>query len=166
MSLSAGINQNFARFGLCSDAHILHPYQSAFVYQGDVCIGFIAKLHPKLELPQSFVCEIELDHTPQTLAYAKEFSKYQKSQRDLTVLIDSQIAFYRIREAILAAKIPYLLNVYPMDIFTQGLDSQVALSIRLILQSMDKTLQEQDLLDATQSVLNVLEQSFGAKLKV
>ena len=158
--------QNFARFGLCSDAHILHPYQSAFVYQGDVCIGFIAKLHPKLELPQSFVCEIELDHTLQTLAYAKEFSKYQKSQRDLTVLIDSQIAFYRIREAILAAKIPYLLNVYPMDIFTQGLDSQVALSIRLILQSMDKTLQEQDLLDATQSVLNVLEQSFGAKLKV
>ena len=82
------------------------------------------------------------------------------------MLIDSKIPFYRIREALLKANIPHLLNLYPMDIFTQDLDSQVALSIRLVLQSMTKTLQEQDLLEATQHALAVLEQEFGAKLKV
>ncbi|WP_394908548.1 phenylalanine--tRNA ligase subunit beta [uncultured Helicobacter sp.] len=158
--------QNFAKFGFVGDPHILHPHQSGFVYRGNECIGFIAKLHPKLDIPQSFVCEVELDTTPQVLAHAKEFSKYQKSQRDLTILIDSRIAFYRIREALFEAKIPYLLNVYPMDIFTQGLDSQVALSIRLVLQSMEGTLQEQDLVASTQSALSVLEKAFGAKLKV
>lgn len=158
--------QNFAKFGFCGEPHILHPFQSGFVYKGDECIGFIAKLHPKLGLGDGFVCEIALDSTPHHLTHAKEFSKYQKSQRDLTVLIDSKIPFYRIREALLKANIPHLLNLYPMDIFTQDLDSQVALSIRLVLQSMTKTLQEQDLLEATQHALAVLEQEFGAKLKV
>ncbi|WP_395003612.1 phenylalanine--tRNA ligase subunit beta [uncultured Helicobacter sp.] len=157
--------QNLAKFGFVDETKILHPYQSGFVYQGDRCVGFIAKLHPSLELPESFVCEIELDGAPQTIAYAKEFSKYQKSQRDITVLIDSRIPFYRIREALLSAQIPHLLNVYPMDIFTQGLDSQVALSMRLALQSMEGTLQEQDLAASTQRALSVLERAFGAKLK-
>ena len=52
-----------------------------------------------------------------------------------------------------------------MDIFTQGLDSQVALSMRLALQSMEGTLQEQDLAASTQRALSVLERAFGAKLK-
>lgn len=158
--------QNFAKFGFVGEPHILHPYQSGFIYQGDECVGFIARIHPKIGLPQSFVCEVALDSLSQNIAHAKEFSKYQKSQRDLTVLIDSRIAFYRIREALLQAKIPHLLNVYPMDIFTQGLDSQIALSIRLVLQSMEGTLSEQDLSESTQSALSVLERHFGATLKV
>ncbi|TLD97717.1 phenylalanine--tRNA ligase subunit beta [Helicobacter jaachi] len=156
-------------YGLCDD-RILHPYQSAFVYLKDKPVGIIAKLHPQIaldmELGETFICEIALDMRDFGLKKAQEFSKYQKSMRDLTILIDKNIPFYRIREAIARAQIAYVQNVYPIDVYyDEKLKSQMALSIRVVLQSFESTLQEAQLSSAMQAILNQLESAFGASLR-
>lgn len=158
-----------AEFGLRDD-RILHPYQSAFVYQDNKPIGIIAKLHPQittqLDISETFICEINLCLNNMALTQAKDFSKYQKSTRDLTILIDKQIPFYRVREAITQAQIDFVQNVYPLDVYyNESLGKQMALSIRLVLQSYEDTLQESQLNNATQAVLKILQDSFQATLR-
>ena len=100
------------------------------------------------------------------LTQAKDFSKYQKSTRDLTILIDKQIPFYRVREAITQAQIDFVQNVYPLDVYNnESLGEQMALSIRLVLQSYEDTLQESQLNNATHAVLKILQDSFQATLR-
>ena len=158
-----------AEFGLRDD-RILHHYQSAFVYQDDKPIGIIAKLHPQittqLDISETFICEINLCLNNMALTQAKDFSKYQKSTRDLTILIDKQIPFYRVREAITQAQIDFVQNVYPLDVYyNESLGEQMALSIRLVLQSYEDTLQESQLNNATHAVLKILQDSFQATLR-
>ena len=164
-----GANEILLSFGFADD-RILHPYQSAFVYMEDKPVGVIAKLHPQIatdmDLSETFICEIELDLSNVSLPQAKTFSKYQKSMRDLTILIDKKIPFYRVREAITQANIAFLQNVYPIDVYyDSALGEQMALSIRLVLQSFEDTLQEAQLNSATQAVLNVLTNTFNASLR-
>lgn len=152
------------------DDRILHPYQSAFVYMQDKPIGVIAKLHPQiatlLDLKDCFICEVELDMRSTSLKQAKEFSKYQKSMRDLTILLDKDIAFYQVREAIMNANIEFVQNIYPIDVYyEESLGEQMALSIRLVLQSYEATLEESQLSYATQAALDVLIRTFNASLR-
>ncbi|WP_300896806.1 hypothetical protein, partial [uncultured Helicobacter sp.] len=72
----------------------------------------------------------------------------------------------RVREAITQANIAFLQNVYPIDVYyDSALGEQMALSIRLVLQSFEDTLQEAQLNSATQAVLNVLTNTFNASLR-
>lgn len=156
-------------FGFANQ-NILHPYQSAFVYMKNMPIGVIAKLHPQIceqmEIEDTFICEIDLHFDNTELTQAQDFSKYQKSLRDLTVLIDKDIPFYRVRDAINAAEILYMQHLYPIDIYyDDSFGNQMALSIRLVLQSFEDTLQEAQITKATDAVLKVLEQSFNATLR-
>ncbi len=142
---------------------LLHPYQCGFVYQNGVCVGFIAKLNP--HFGNGFVCEIALESLQNTLPQMQEFSRFQKSQRDLTLLLDSKVEFYKIRQVLENAQIPNLESVYPMDIFAESTD-KIALSLRLVLRSLHTTLEDKDLQEASKRVLEVLEQNFNAKLKM
>ena len=110
------------------------------------------------------MCEVLLDEQYAKIPHFKDFSKYQKSQRDLTLLLSDDIPFHKIRTAVLLAQIPHLQNIYPVDVYAQS-KGVIALSIRLVLQSMQKTLEEKDLVDSTNAVLALLEQKFDAKLK-
>lgn len=162
-------NEMLANFGF-NDDRILHPYQSAFVYLHDKPVGVIAKLHPQiamdLDLDETFICEIELEMDKVELSLAKEFSKYQKSVRDLTILIDKDISFYLVREAITKANIEYIENLYPVDVYYDDtLGKQMALSIRVVLQSYSATLQEAQIANAMQSILDTLTNNFGATLR-
>ncbi|RDU52205.1 phenylalanine--tRNA ligase subunit beta [Helicobacter sp. MIT 00-7814] len=167
--------KEFARFGFKAESgaeseesnakfpELLHPYQCGFVYQNGVCVGFIAKLNPRFG--NGFVCEIALENLQNALPQMQEFSRFQKSQRDLTLLLDSKVEFYKIRQALENAQIPNLESVYPMDIFAESAD-KIALSLRLILRSPNATLEDKDLQEASKRVLEVLEQKFDAKLKM
>lgn len=154
-----------------TDERLLHPYQSAFVYQKDKPIGIIAKLHPQvatnMDLSEEiFICEIEIGMSDFSLPQAYEFSKYQKSTRDLTILIDKDIPFYRVRQILLEAQIAYVKNIYPIDVYyDKALGEKMALSIRIVLQSDEGTLQEMQLVQAVESVLSILVREFDAVLR-
>ncbi|RDU68173.1 phenylalanine--tRNA ligase subunit beta [Helicobacter cholecystus] len=144
---------------------ILHPYQKAQVLRKGKSVGFLAKINP--EYGERFVCEVQLDpFIKLDHLLHQSSSKYQASLRDLTVMIQSSVKFSEIKEKILSCEIPYLCSLYPLDLYHhESFQSQVALSIRFVWQSFEKTLQEEEINTQMHRVLQILENDFEAKLR-
>ncbi|WQW37582.1 phenylalanine--tRNA ligase subunit beta [Helicobacter pylori] len=147
---------------------INHPYQSAKIIQNNEIIGVIAKIHPKviqeLDLFESYYAEIDAFKLKRPAMLLKPFSIYPSSVRDLTLIIDENTAFSRIKKALKNAQIPNLSEILPLDIFKES-DNTIALSVRCVIHSLEKTLNDEEVNSAVQKVLEILEKEFNARLK-
>ncbi|MDU9777026.1 phenylalanine--tRNA ligase subunit beta [Helicobacter pylori] len=147
---------------------INHPYQSAKIIQNHEIIGTIAKIHPKviqeLDLFESYYAEIDAFKLKRPAMLLKPFSIYPSSVRDLTLIIDENTAFSRIKKALKDAQIPNLSEILPLDIFKES-DNTIALSVRCVIHSLEKTLNDEEVNSAVQKVLEILEKEFNARLK-
>ncbi|NHA97448.1 phenylalanine--tRNA ligase subunit beta [Helicobacter pylori] len=147
---------------------INHPYQSAKIIQNNEIIGTIAKIHPKviqeLDLFESYYAEIDASKLKRPTMLLKPFSIYPSSVRDLTLIIDENTAFSRIKKALEDAQIPNLSEILPLDIFKES-DNTIALSLRCVIHSLEKTLNDEEVNSAVQKALEILEKEFNARLK-
>ncbi|WQU09147.1 phenylalanine--tRNA ligase subunit beta [Helicobacter pylori] len=147
---------------------INHPYQSAKIIQNNEIIGVIAKIHPKviqeLDLFESYYAEIDASKLKRPAMLLKPFSIYPSSVRDLTLIIDENTAFSRIKKALKNAQIPNLSEILPLDIFKES-DNTIALSVRCVIHSLEKTLNDEEVNSAVQKALEILEKEFNARLK-
>ncbi|MGN8474446.1 phenylalanine--tRNA ligase subunit beta [Helicobacter pylori] len=147
---------------------INHPYQSAKIIQNNEIIGTIAKIHPKviqeLDLFESYYAEIDAFKLKRPAMLLKPFSIYPSSVRDLTLIIDENTAFSRIKKALKDAQIPNLSEILPLDIFKESHNS-IALSVRCVIHSLEKTLNDEEVNSAVQKALEILEKEFNARLK-
>jgi phenylalanyl-tRNA synthetase beta chain len=147
-----------------------HPYRYAILEQNGVQIGLIGALHKKaqdyFDLPVTFVCEIELDSIKEVKKSAVEFSKLQKSERDLTLIVHDDLKFDYLKKCIEALNEPLIRDFFAIDVYkANSSDKESALSIRLILQSDDKTLSEEDISGVVRNVLDKFSQEFGIGIK-
>ncbi|MGL2619532.1 phenylalanine--tRNA ligase subunit beta [Helicobacter pylori] len=147
---------------------INHPYQSAKIIQNNEIIGVIAKIHPKviqeLDLFESYYAEIDASKLKRPAMLLKPFSIYPSSVRDLTLIIDENTAFSKIKKALEDAQIPNLSEILPLDIFKES-DNTIALSVRCVIHSLEKTLNDEEVNSAVQKALEILEKEFNARLK-
>ncbi|WQX00425.1 phenylalanine--tRNA ligase subunit beta [Helicobacter pylori] len=147
---------------------INHPYQSAKIIQNHEIIGVIAKIHPKiiqeLDLFESYYAEIDAFKLKRPAMLLKPFSIYPSSVRDLTLIINENTAFSRIKKALKNAQIPNLSEILPLDIFKES-DNTIALSLRCVIHSLEKTLNDEEVNSAVQKALEILEKEFNARLK-
>ncbi|MGN8329638.1 phenylalanine--tRNA ligase subunit beta [Helicobacter pylori] len=147
---------------------INHPYQSAKIIQNHEVIGVIAKIHPKviqeLDLFESYYAEIDASKLKRPAMLLKPFSIYPSSVRDLTLIIDENTAFSRIKKALKDAQIPNLSEILPLDIFKES-DNTIALSVRCVIHSLEKTLNDEEVNSVVQKALEILEKEFNARLK-
>ncbi|EMG97298.1 phenylalanine--tRNA ligase subunit beta [Helicobacter pylori] len=147
---------------------INHPYQSTKIIQNNEIIGVIAKIHPKviqeLDLFESYYAEIDASKLKRPAMLLKPFSIYPSSVRDLTLIIDENTAFSRIKKALKDAQIPNLSEILPLDIFKES-DNTIALSVRCVIHSLEKTLNDEEVNSVVQKALEILEKEFNARLK-
>ncbi len=159
---------DFSLEKLTSQTPINHPYQSAKIIQNNEIIGVIAKIHPKviqeLDLFESYYAEIDAFKLKRPAMLLKPFSIYPSSVRDLTLIIDENTAFSRIKKALKDAQIPNLSGILPLDIFKES-DNTIALSVRCVIHSLEKTLNDEEVNSAVQKALEILEKEFNARLK-
>ncbi|KNE13335.1 phenylalanine--tRNA ligase subunit beta [Helicobacter pylori] len=159
---------DFSLEKLTTQAPINHPYQSAKIIQNHEIIGVIAKIHPKviqeLDLFESYYAEIDASKLKRPAMLLKPFSIYPSSVRDLTLIIDENTAFSRIKKALKDAQIPNLSEILPLDIFKES-DNTIALSVRCVIYSLEKTLNDEEVNSAVQKTLEILEKEFNARLK-
>ncbi|GAA7148315.1 phenylalanine--tRNA ligase subunit beta [Helicobacter pylori] len=159
---------DFSLEKLTTQAPINHPYQSAKIIQNHEIIGVIAKIHPKviqeLDLFESYYAEIDASKLKRPAMLLKPFSIYPSSVRDLTLIIDENTAFSKIKKALKDAQIPNLSEILPLDIFKES-DNTVALSVRCVIHSLEKTLNDEEVNSAVQKALEILEKEFNARLK-
>ncbi|MDU9760571.1 phenylalanine--tRNA ligase subunit beta [Helicobacter pylori] len=159
---------DFSLEKLTTQTPINHPYQSAKIIQNNEIIGVIAKIHPKviqeLDLFESYYAEIDAFKLKRPAMLLKPFSIYPSSVRDLTLIIDENTAFSRIKKALKDAQIPNLSEILPLDIFKESHNS-IALSVRCVIHSLEKTLNDEEVNSAVQKALEILEKEFNARLK-
>ncbi|GAA7612746.1 phenylalanine--tRNA ligase subunit beta [Helicobacter pylori] len=159
---------DFSLEKLTTQPPINHPYQSAKIIQNNEIIGVIAKIHPKviqeLDLFESYYAEIDASKLKRPTMLLKPFSIYPSSVRDLTLIINENTAFSKIKKALKDAQIPNLSEILPLDIFKES-DNTIALSVRCVIHSLEKTLNDEEVNAAVQKALEVLEKEFNARLK-
>ncbi|WP_187941295.1 phenylalanine--tRNA ligase subunit beta [Helicobacter pylori] len=159
---------DFSLEKLTAQTPINHPYQSAKIIQNNEVIGVIAKIHPKviqeLDLFESYYAEIDASKLKRPAMLLKPFSIYPSSVRDLTLIIDENTAFSKIKKALKDAQIPNLSEILPLDIFKESHNS-IALSVRCVIHSLEKTLNDEEVNSAVQKALEILEKEFNARLK-
>ncbi|WRA38745.1 phenylalanine--tRNA ligase subunit beta [Helicobacter pylori] len=159
---------DFSLEKLNAQTPINHPYQSAKIIQNNEIIGVIAKIHPKviqeLDLFESYYAEIDASKLKRPAMLLKPFSIYPSSVRDLTLIIDENTAFSKIKKALKDAQIPNLSEILPLDIFKES-DNAIALSVRCVIHSLEKTLNDEEVNSVVQKALEILEKEFNARLK-
>ncbi|WRB91008.1 phenylalanine--tRNA ligase subunit beta [Helicobacter pylori] len=159
---------DFSLEKLTTQTPINHPYQSAKIIQNHKIIGVIAKIHPKviqeLDLFESYYAEIDASKLKRPTMLLKPFSIYPSSVRDLTLIIDENTAFSNIKKALKDAQIPNLSEILPLDIFKES-NNTIALSVRCVIHSLEKTLNDEEVNSAVQKALEILEKEFNARLK-
>jgi phenylalanyl-tRNA synthetase beta chain len=149
---------------------LAHPYVCAKVLIDGQEAGELFRLHPQVEeefdLAQTFMCELSMDVLPYTLIEAQPYSKYQASYRDLSVLISKEVSYETIKTVIEKHVSPQIRRFYPVDRYvSESLGDQMSLTLRFVLQSDEKTLEEEDINAAMEWILGGLRDELGAGLR-
>ncbi|MGD2054181.1 MAG: phenylalanine--tRNA ligase subunit beta [Gammaproteobacteria bacterium] len=151
----------------------LHPGQSAAIYRNGTAIGWIGALHPQaisdLDLSRTvYVFELDLEAVRQShLPVFRPLSKYPEVRRDLAILIDEAVSAGAIEDCIRTSSSEILQEVRLFDIYTgKGVDKGLkSVAFGLILQDFSRTLTDQDIDSAVESVVSALNKNFAATLR-
>lgn len=147
-----------------------HPGQCGTIMQNGKEIGILGKVHPKIlkghSLDTAFACQIELKIENFRDCQATPHSVYQPVKRDLSLLIGKNVSFADVKKEILALNIQELQRVYPADIYEdESLGDKISLTIKMVLQSNESTMSEDQINGAVDKVLETLKEKFGAELR-
>lgn len=147
-----------------------HPYQYADILQQGKVIGSVFKLHPTvqndLDLPDTCMCEIDFQALSYDIVHAKPYSKYQASFRDLSLLVPRAMKYSDIRNVIQKSKSDNIVRFYPVDKYEdKSLEDFTSLTIRFVLQSDEKTLQDEEIVSSMDEITSSLKEKLGLELR-
>lgn len=149
---------------------LLHPYQSANILIDNKVCGFVSKLHPEVQddfdLSDTFMAELDMSALIQKHILANDISKFQSNIKDLSILIDEDMSFDNIKKIIEDIGCEKLYSFYPVDLYSdKSLGNKKSLTIRFVIQSLEKTLDDSDLEESMSKILDSLIQNAGAVLR-
>ncbi len=88
----------------------------------------------------------------------KEYSKYPSTERDFSFLVPKNIAYKDIKNIISELKSKEIIGFYPIDIYeNKEFNDNVSLTIRFIMQSSEKTLNDEDITKYSTIILDGLK---------
>ena len=149
---------------------LANPYQSAKIILDGKEIGELFKLHPvvqdAMDLDQTFICEIDFNKLAFDLVEAKPYSKYQASFRDLSLIVPQSLPYNEIKKVIEECKSEQVVRFYPIDKYIDfNLGTNASLTLRFVLQSLEKTLEEEDITSNMNAILSALSERLGLTLR-
>ncbi|MDA7817539.1 phenylalanine--tRNA ligase subunit beta [Sulfurimonas sp.] len=152
-------------------AHKLsHIYQSAKVIINGESVGEMFRVHPSVEddydLDVTYMCELDFEKLPYGLKVASKTSKYQASFKDLSLIMPQSMSYESVKNVITSANVDNLVRFYAVDKYVdESLAENMSLSIRFVLQSDTKTLEEEDITSAMETILESLKGELGIGLR-
>lgn len=148
----------------------LSEFEQADIIQNGVKIGYIGRLDLKFEnkrdLPKTYVCEIDFKFLDFNRVQVKEYSKFPSISRDLSILVPQDFRFERIKDCIDSLKIENLKEFFPVDIYSDdSLNGAKSVTIKLIFQDMQKTLEDEDIACNIQTIVDALKDRLNLALR-
>lgn len=147
-----------------------HPYQCAALMQNGEIVGELFRVHPSIEesydLEATYLCELDFTKLPYGLKTAKAISKYQSSTRDLSIIMPKSMKYEEVKSVIEKSATKELIKFYPVDRYSdESLGESMSLSIRFVLQSYEKTLEEEDITSTMDTILKSLNEELKVGLR-
>ncbi len=148
----------------------IHPYQNANIIINNKEVGYISKLHPSVaadfDLPDTFIAQIDFDAISNNLNKASTYSKFQASKRDLSIIAPKSLAFKEIKKVINSIKNDTIKQFNLVDIYSdEKLQDNQSLTIRFVLQSETKTMEEEDITKTINEILEALQSQLSIGLR-
>jgi len=149
----------------------LHPYQCANIIQHGKVIGFISKLHPTVTTDfdissNTYVAQIDFEKLNNNLIKASHVSKFQSSKKDLSIVVPNSMEYKEIKTVLNSLNIEELKQYNLIDIYTdEKLGDNASLTIKFVLQSDTKTLEDDDITSIMDKIQNSLEEKLNISLR-
>lgn len=151
----------------------LHPGQSAAIKLGNLVLGFIGLLHPRLAKTFEFadspvLFELDLGKLPKpALPTFQPLSKFPSVRRDIAVIVADEIPAQRVITLIEDAGKPLLKDLQLFDVYRgQGIDSgKKSLALGLLFKAASSTLVEEEIDKTVARVLDELKRDVGGVLR-
>ena len=157
---------------------ILHPYRSTDIYSmNEVNLGVFGQIHPilanQLNLsPEIYLFEFNIEiinSQLQTnpLSLYKSYALYPRIIKDLSFIVQRDISFKEIKEAIHINGTEFLSEINLLDEYRgQPIpENQTSLCLQLIFQSNKKTLENREIETIIKKLQTILTQKFQATLR-
>jgi phenylalanyl-tRNA synthetase beta chain len=151
--------------------NFIHPYQNANILIDKKIVGNIYKLHPNIakdfDIPNdTFLANINFDMLDNQLIKASFISKYQSSKRDLSIVTPKSMKYKEIKKVLNSLNIQEIKQFNLIDVYTdEKLGDNESLTIKFILQSDEKTLEENDIVSIMDRILKALEDKLDLCLR-
>jgi phenylalanyl-tRNA synthetase beta chain len=150
-----------------------HPGRSAEVWAGDVHLGWIGHLHPRLlkalDLDHEAVgFEVDLDPaTSRAVPAAGTLSRFPSVRRDIALVVPESTPWAALEDTLRATLGTRLRDLVLFDRYAgPGLEAgSRSLAIGLILQDVSRTLTDLDADEAVRAALAALKLRHGAELR-
>ncbi|MFQ5662441.1 MAG: phenylalanine--tRNA ligase subunit beta [Terriglobia bacterium] len=157
------------------DAACLHPAERATLRAGEQPLGVLGQLNPSLaaqfKLRQAaYLAELDLEALYAAGLRPRRYrplSRFPAVARDFSLLLDQSVPFEAVRQLIESLKIPELISVAAVDRF-RGAPvpaGQYSLLIRVIFQSGEQTLTDQQIRQHSERIVGALAARLGAALR-
>ena len=152
ISFSNNSNNHFASFGE------LHPnIINKLEIKTNSLVGFEINLNKYVELKAK----------NQNLKNAYEFSEYQKSERDFAFIVDKSIKAQDLLKLIKNVDSSLIKDISIFDLYEgENIPSgKKSLAFKIIIQSNDRALTENDINDVSNKIVKTIEDKTGSKLR-
>ena len=118
----------------------------------------------------TYICEINITDIIRYISKNRkynQFSKYPKVTRDLSIVVDKNIEYDKIRNIVKkqAGNILENIELFDIYVFEKGLleyNNKKSVSISMVFRDSKKTLEEQVIVDTMDKILKGLEKEIGA----
>jgi phenylalanyl-tRNA synthetase beta chain len=172
-SVLALTGQGAALRYLPSNEPWLHPGRSAEVWRGDLRLGWIGHLHPRLLKALDLETEVlafELDLEAlarRAIPVATALSRFPLVRRDLALVVPDATPWGAVEATLKSALGPLLREVRLFDVYRgAGLDTDTrSVAMGLILQDVSRTLTDHDADGAVAAAVSALARECGAVLR-
>jgi phenylalanyl-tRNA synthetase beta chain len=136
-----------------SESHpALHPGQSARIYQNGVAIGWLGRLHPKLNKPleiknSTYLFELSLESLLQArLSEFTKVSRFPAIRRDLALNVEEDIKISEIQDCLDTIESDILQRIQLFDVYYgQGVDAGYkSIAVAFHLQHAERTMTDDE----------------------
>ncbi len=163
-------NFELEAMNMCKNKFI-HPYQNANIIQNGKNIGEVYKLHPNVSNDfdidsETYICEIDFNSLSNDIIFAHNISKFQSSKRDLSIIAPKGLEYKQIKKSIANLNIKEIKQFNLVDIYSdEKLGNNESLTIKFVLQSESKTMDENEINEIMDKILENLKEELNIGIR-
>ena len=163
-----------AEFSFTADEHpALHPGQAASICRNGQRIGWIGQLHPKIQKrlgisTEAYLFQVDFRKIEDVrIPSFQEVSKFPEVKRDLAFIVDTSVPAQHLVNSAREAAGKHLIDLKLFDVYqSKDVDSKgKSIALGLTFQDDSRTLTDEEINHAIDSVVSHLAEICGAELR-